>query len=413
MPFFRYKAVDASGRVRRGTMSAADELSLERALKAAELWLTEAQVAQPAAAAVTPIPQNRPGGGPKMPSGRKRRALIEFCTMMSYQTKVGVPMVQAIGAIASHCDDPAFREVVRGLKQELESGHQLYEAMAKYHRTFSSEFIGIVRAGELSADMPGAFLELKRYLSWLDKLVSEVKQATLYPAIVITVVCLFVVFLFAFVVPTFANLLTKLNTPLPLVTQMVFGVGDVAKKYWWMAVVGLLVTIFGARLGRRWSPAFARWLDQMKLQLPLFGPMNHMLSLSRFANNLAIMYRAGIPVLNALELCRELVANIIVAEAVVKVQEAVEGGNTLSEAVQQAAIFPPLVLRMVSVGEASGNLDGTLQEVADYYNQIVPERAKKLLTFLEPALMLFLIFIVLIVALAVYLPILSLVGNIR
>lgn len=143
MPFYRYKAVDAAGQVRRGTMSAADELSLERALKAAELWLTEAQVAP---ATITPaILQNRSGGGPKIPSGRKRRALLEFCTMMSYQTKVGVPMVQAISAIASQCDDPAFREVVWGVKRELESGHQLYEAMAKYHRTFPPSSSGSCR----------------------------------------------------------------------------------------------------------------------------------------------------------------------------------------------------------------------------------------------------------------------------
>lgn len=261
--------------------------------------------------------------------------------------------------------------------------------------------------------MPGAFLELKRYLTWLNRLISEIKQATLYPSVVITVVGLFIIFLFAFVVPTFANLLIKLNTPLPLLTHVVFALGDVAKQYWWSVVLGRVVTGLGARLGRRWSPAFARWLDQWKLRIPLFGPLHHMHSLSRFANSLATLYRAGIPVLSALEVCREQVANRVLAEAIAKVQAAVEGGNTLSEAVQQADIFPPLVLRMVSVGEASGNLDGTLQEVADYYNQIVPERAKRLLTVLEPALMLLLIFIVLTVALAVYLPILTLVGKIR
>lgn len=411
MRFYRYKAVDASGRTRRGVMSAADELDLERSLKAAELWLTEVQETR--APATTARSRNRPGGGPVLPAKRRRRALIEFCTMMAYQTKVGVPMVQAIESIGRHCDDPVFREVVRGVQREIESGLQLYEALGRYHRTFSDEFIGIVRAGELSASLPGAFLELKRYLNWVDRMVTDVKQATLYPGIVITVVSLFVVFLFAFVVPTFANLLTKLNTPLPLVTQLVFGLGDTAKRYWWVPLVLGGGLGFGQRLLRRHSPGFAHWWDRMKLRLPLFGPLIHMLALSRFANNLAIMYRAGIPVLQALEMCRELVGNLVVADAVAKVQETIEGGSTLSEAIQQAGVFPPLVLRMVAVGEGSGNLDVTLQEVADYYNQTVPERAKKMLTFLEPGLMLFLIMVVLIVALAVYLPILSLVGSIK
>lgn len=411
MPFYRYKAVDGSGRVRRGVMAATDELNLERTLKAAELWLTEVEETHAPAPAARPRP--RSGGGPTLSAKRRRRALIEFCSMMAYQTKVGVPMVQAIESIGRHCDDPVFREVVRGVQREIESGLQLYEALARYHRTFPDEFIGIVRAGELSANLPGAFQELKRYLNWLDRLVADVKQATLYPGIVITVVSLFVVFLFAFVVPTFANLLTKLNTPLPLVTQLVFGAGDVAKRYWWLPLVLGGVIGVGQRLLHRHSPGFAHWWDRMKLRLPLFGPLIHMLALSRFANNLAIMYRAGIPVLQALEMCRDLVGNLVVTDAVVRVQEAVEGGSTLSEAIQQAAVFPPLVLRMVVVGEGSGNLDATLQEVADYYNQTVPERAKKMLTFLEPALMLFLIFVVLIVALAVYLPILSLVGSIK
>lgn len=411
MPFYRYKAIDANGRQVEGTMAADDEPSLDRALKATRLWVVEAWVAGPRPA-VTQM-ESRPGGGPKLSSKAKRRALIEFCTMLGYQTKVGVPLVQALESVGQHCDDPKFKEIVTGLKEELEAGHQLNEAMAKYHRTFSSQFIGIIRAGELSGDLTNSFLEMKRYLTWLDKLIGDVKQATLYPAIVVVVICVFVLFLFAFIVPVFANMLVKLNVPLPLMTQLVFGAGDVAKQYWWVALLGLGLVVTGVRLGRRWSPGFARAYDKWRLQIPVFGPMNHMLALSRFANNLAITYRAGIPILNALELCRELVGNLIVAEAVMQVQEAVESGSSLIEGVQRAAVFPPLILRMVAVGETSGNLDAALDEAANYYNQTVPERAKKLLTMLEPALIVFLIGVVLVVALAVYLPILTLVGNIK
>ncbi len=411
MPFYRYTAVDASGRVRRGVMSAQDEPDLERSLKASELWLTQVEEthAPPGKIRVAP----RPGGGPFLPAKRRRRALIDFCTMMACQIKVGVPLVQAIESISRHCDDPVFRHVLLGVQREIESGLLLHEALARYHRTFPDEFVGIVRAGEISGGLPEAFQELKRYLNWVDRMVADVKQATVYPGMVLTVVSLFVVLLFAFVVPIFANLLAKLNAPLPLITQWVFGVGDAAQKYWWIPVLlGAVVTV-GQRLLRRYFPTIAYGMDGLKLRLPLFGPLIHLVALSRFANSLSIMYRADIPLLQALEVCRDLVGNRVVAEAVVRVREAIEGGHTLSEAIQQVAVFPQLVLRMVVVGESSGNLDATLQEVADYYNQTVPERARKLLTFLEPALMLFLIGVVLIVALAVYLPILSLVGNIR
>lgn len=392
-------------------MAAPDELSLDRALKATQIWVTEAEVAKSDAADASAAAHVN--GGPQLSSKRRRRALIEFCSIMGYQTKVGVPLVQGIEALAEQYDDRGFQIVLSGLKEEIESGLPLSDAMAKYHRTFSTEFIGIIRAGELSGDLPNSLMELKRYYTWVDRLVSDVKQATVYPAIVVTVICLFAVFLFAFIVPTFANLLTKLNVPMPLVTQLVFGVGAFAKQYWWIVLLTIGGITLGLQLGRRWSPAVARRLDWLKLQLPLFGPLNHMLALSRFANNLVILYRAGIPILRALEICREVVANILVAEAVDQVQATVEDGSTLSEAVRQATIFPPLVLRMIVVGEASGNLDATLQEVADYYNQTVPERTKKMLTFLEPALMLALIFLVMIVALAIYLPIVDLVGNIK
>ena len=411
MPFYRYKALDDTGRRVDGTMSAADESSLDRALVAARMWVIESRVVPPATAAA--VRESRPGGGPNLSAKAKRRALIEFCTMLGFQTKVGVPLVQAIEAVAEHCDDAKFKVVVDGVKDGLESGLQLHEAMGRYHRTFSTQFIGIVRAGEMSGNLTTAFHELKRYLTWVDRLIADVKQASLYPAIVTTVICLFVLFLFAFIVPTFANMLGRLNVPLPLMTQVIFAAGAMAQQSWWIVLLAAAALVAGVRVGRRWSTTFAREWDRLKLKLPLFGPLNHMLALSRFANNLAITYRAGIPILSALDLCRELVGNLLVAEAVVQVRDAVEAGSTLTEAVQAAAVFPPLVLRMIVVGESTGNLDSALDEVANYYNETVPERAKKMLTYLEPALIVLLIGVVLVVALAVYLPILTLVGSIR
>jgi type IV pilus assembly protein PilC len=145
----------------------------------------------------------------------------------------------------------------------------------------------------------------------------------------------------------------------------------------------------------------------------VFGELNAMLAISRFTHNFAILYRAGIPILQALTLCRGLVGNTVVEDAVEEVHEGVKTGSTVSEAMRKQAVFPPLLLRMVVIGETTGNLDNALENVADFYNQVIPRRIKKIFTVVEPALMLFLIFVVGAVALSIYLPLLALMGSIR
>jgi type II secretory pathway component PulF len=169
----------------------------------------------------------------------------------------------------------------------------------------------------------------------------------------------------------------------------------------------------GVPLGRRLWRGFALALDQLKLRLPIFGELNLMLAVSRFTHNFAIMYRSGLPILQTLELCQRLVGNAVMEQAVARVLEDVKTGRTLSEALRRQEVFPAMVLRMVVMGETTGNLDHALENVSEYYNDIIPRRIKKIFTVLEPALMLFLIGMVGAVALSIYLPILTLMGNIR
>jgi len=198
-----------------------------------------------------------------------------------------------------------------------------------------------------------------------------------------------------------------------LLTQIIFALSDFVKATWWLWLLGLLALTIGVPLGRRFSRRFALRLDRLKLSLPIFGPLNLMLALSRFTHNFAILYRAGIPILQSLNLCQGLVGSLVMEDAVAGVHEDVKTGSTISEALRRQPIFPPMLLRMVVMGETTGNLDAALENVSDYYNEIIPRRIKKIFTVLEPALMLALIFVVGAVALSIYLPILALMGNIR
>jgi type IV pilus assembly protein PilC len=166
-------------------------------------------------------------------------------------------------------------------------------------------------------------------------------------------------------------------------------------------------------VGRRFSTRVAFFLDGLKLRLPIFGELNWMLAISRFTHNLSVLYRSGIHILNSLNLCRSLVGNLVMEKAVEGVAKDVEKGTSISEAMRKHPVFPPMLLRMVVMGETTGNLDAALDNVAGYYSEIIPRKIKKVFTVLEPMLMLFIIGLVGCVALAIYLPILSLMGAIR
>lgn len=411
MPVFHYQAVDDRGRNRLGTMPAADGPNLERKLKDAGLWLIDCTAVVPAGIAPDAARSRHRRSG--LWGKRRRRELIDFCTLMNYQARVGVTLVRSLDVACRDCRSPAFRQVLTGLQAEIEAGHQFHEALAKYPDVFSQQFICVVRAGESTGKLAEAMEDLRKYLEWVDQMIADVRQSTLYPMIIAIVVCVFAIFLFTFIVPKFAVLLESLHVPLPLITQIVFTISDVLCKYWWLWAPVLLLLAVGIPVGRRLSRSFALQLDDLKLRLPIFGELNRMLALSRFAHNLALLYRSGVVILTALNLTEGLVGNAIVSQAIADVQGDIKAGKTISEAMRRQPVFSALLVRMVSVGEQSGNFDQALDTVSEYYNDVIPRRIKALFTVMEPLLMLVLIFIVGSVALAIYSPIIALMGGLE
>jgi type IV pilus assembly protein PilC len=412
MPVFRYQAIDKRGRNLAGLMPAHDESNLELRLRGLGLWLTDATLEElESAGSAAPESDIR---GLRLRGKRRRRELIDFCTLMTFQTRAGIPLAKAIEVACQDCKDSAFQKVLTGLQGHLESGLRFHEALKRYPNVFSPHFVSVVRAGELSSKLPETLDDLREYLEWVERVMADVRQATLYPSIVITVVTAFVLFLFSAIIPKFAALLDKLNVQQPLLTRIVLTASTVIKTTWWVWVPSLVFVVVGVPILRRRSPPFARAIDHFKLHLPVFGELNLMLALSRFTRNLAILYSSGIPILEALDMCQQgLIGNSFVEHAVAQVRDDVRTGSTISEALHRHTLFSALLLRMVTMGENTGKLDEALQNVAAYYNEVIPRRIKSVFTVLEPALMLFLIFMVGSIALAIYLPILSLMGNIH
>jgi type II secretory pathway component PulF len=411
MPLYKYEAIDQRGRTLSGTMPAQDEAALELKLKETGLWLTEAIVHWPK------IPADSPKAAVRrfaLRGSHGRRELIDFCTLMSFQIRSGITAVKALEVAAQDCKTRGFQLVLENLQRQIEGGLKFHEGMAFFPRVFSVHFITVIKAGEATSNLPEAFGDLKDYLEWVERVMADVRQATLYPTIVITVIAGFIIFLFTFIVPRFAELLHNLHVAQPLLTRLVFGAGSFAKATAWLWVPSFLIAIILMLIGPRLSPRIALFLDESKLRMPVFGELNLMLALSRFSHNLSILYRSGIPIIQALDLCQQgLVGNRVVDRAVAAVEEDVKTGSTLSEAMHRQRVFSALLKRMVAMGESSGNLDKALDNVSEYYSEVIPRRIKKIFGILEPMLMLFLICLVGAVALAIYLPIITLMGAIR
>jgi type IV pilus assembly protein PilC len=408
MQNFIYHGVDQQGRTIHGQLAARDEASLEERLKTMGLWLVSARP-EKTKGARPPLALTRWGVG----GDGGRRELIDFATLMSFQLRVGIPMMQALEIAAADCTNPRFRATIIELKRLVESGEGLADGMARFPRVFAAHFTSLIRAAETSGTVPEAFLELKRYLEWQEQIVADIRQATIYPAIVLGVVCLFVLVLFTFVVPKFVALLSVAKVSLPLITRVVFAASDVAKATWWVWMAGFLILPVSVQIARRRSKRFDVLFDRLKFGAPVFGALNHMLVISRFAHNLAVLYRSGISIINALKLCRDLVGSSLLGEVLGDVAQRVEAGEIISDAMRRHPVFPQLLLRMVAMGERTGNLDTSLENVASYYNVVIPRRIKKVFSIMEPALILFLVGVVGTVALAIFLPILSLMGAIR
>ena len=412
MPVFRYQAIDKRGRSLGGLMPALDEPNLEVRLRGLGLWLTEAALERPEAAGAKP--RRTEMRWLRLHGKRQRRELIDFCTLMTFQVRAGIPLAKALEVACQDCKDPTFQKVLTGLQVHLESGLRFHEALKRYPEVFSPHFVSVIRAGELSSKLPETLDDLKEYLEWVERVLADVRQATLYPSILITVVAGFVLFLFSTIIPKFAALLDNLHVEQPMLTHIVLTASDVIKTTWWIWLPLLVFVVVGVPILRRQSLGFARAFDGLKLRVPIFGDLNLMLALSRFTHNLAILYGAGIPILEALDMCQHgLIGNTFVEQAVARVRADIVTGSTISEALHRQPVFSALLLRMVTMGEATGKLDEALQNVSSYYNEVIPRRIKNLFTVLEPAMMLFLIFLIGCIALAIYLPIITLMGSIR
>jgi type IV pilus assembly protein PilC len=396
---FEYNAVDDYGKKARGTISSPDQNGLREALAAMGLHLVSArQVAES-------------GGSAYLRRKVRRSDLIEFTYHMKTLIGAGVPLVSALSDVAEQASNPGFQEVLRDVRRNVQSGSTLSGSFALHADIFPEVFVAIVRSGEMTGNMDGVLEDLNRFLTWQEELGKTIRQATYYPATVVCMVAGLIVLLFTFVFPRFLSIFKGAAVDLPLPTRMVIAISEFFRDNGLYLLAALALGVVVLRLYRRTEAGRLR-VDGWKLKIPLIGEVIRSIEMSQFAHFTASLFRAGVEMTQTLTVVEKVIGNRVIANVVREAREELIAGGGLSTALRKSGEFPPMVLRMVSAGESSGNLDATLENVSAYYDREVPAIVKKTFAVLEPAMTILLAVVVLGAALSFFLALYKMIGSV-
>ncbi len=372
MPSYRYRAVDANGVIVEGNLDATNERTLDAQLQHSGLEMLRC------------VEQGR--GLFRRKSKVSRKDLIGFCFHMEQMTRAGLPMLEALADLRDSVDNASFQEVIGNLIAAVEVGNTMSQAMAEYPDVFDDVFVNLIAVGEESGELPDVMLKLTESLKWQDELMAKAKTVIMYPAFVGVVVLGVMLFMMLYVVPQMVDFIKEMGQTLPIHTRALIAFSSFLTKHWWWAVplpfvIGVLIKIQADR-----SDSFRFTVDGWKLRMWYVGPIFSKVVLSRFASYFALCYGAGLDVLNSLRIAEDIVGNAVVRKGVQDMSSHIADGKSLSQSIDATGMFPPLVVRMVRMGESTGLLDNALHNVSYFYDREVTESIDRLKAMIEPAM---------------------------
>ena len=402
---FKYQAKDASGRTVQGTVTAASQTDV---------------VADLRRRALTPIQIHKAGGGGLLAGLRasaksagakkasvKKGELEVFTRQLSTMLSAGIPMLEALEILAEQAESPGFGYCLRQIVDDIRSGADLSKALEPHHKVFSDIYVSMVRAGEVSGQLDVILTRLAEYLEAAAHLRSEIKSAMTYPVVSLFLVFGIASFLMIGIVPSFRPVFESLEVDLPALTVVIMDAAEFMRANWYLlfGALGLAFVLF-----KVWksTPRGAYLWDAFILRVPVFGPLFKKVALSRFARTFSTLVRSGVPILGAMEIVSETVGNRVISKIVEEARDSVKQGETLSEPFSQHAVFPPMVTKMIGIGERSGALDALLEKISEFYDQQVEAEVKGLTSLIEPIMIAVMGFVVGGIVLAVFLPIFKL-----
>jgi type IV pilus assembly protein PilC len=408
MPSFAYQAKDATGKSVNGVIEAENERVLRAKLREMNYYVTGITQKQ-TTGLNTDIGQYF-----SRFQGVNEQALVVFARQFATMINAGLAMVRCLDVLSVQTEDGVLKPVITAVRREVEGGSTLAAALGKFPKVFSPLFVNMVRAGELGGILDDVLNRLATFLEKDFNLKKKVKSAMTYPAVILVMAVLIVMFLVIFIMPTFVELFNGMQMTLPVPTKILIGFTNGARNpYVFGPVIVLSIVAFilfnrytSTQVGRRQFDAF-------KLKLPVFGMLIRKVAISRFCRTLGTLLQSGVPIMQALEIVGKASGNEVIAETVNKVRESVREGESIAVPLQLSGLFPPLVTQMVAVGEETGNLDGMLSKISDFYDTEVEYMLASLTSLLEPILILVMGFIVGFIVVSVFLPLYQIIGNIK
>ncbi len=399
MPVFKFKAMDANGKIVNSDTEAEHLADLEVRLRAQQLDLIHAK-------------QKRASIIRSRGSIPTRQDLINFCFYLEQLQGAGVPLVDALKDLRDSLEKGALLRVDTGLIQHIEGGKKFSEALGEYPAVFSNSFVSLIEAGEESGEMHKVLSDLSDTLKWQDELIAQTKKALIQPAFMIVVVIGLLFYMMTQLVPQLTSFIMSMGQELPSHTLALIAVSDFFVDYWYALLLGPIVFAFGLALSIKVSERAHYQFDKFKLKIPIIGEILSKIILARFSNYFALLFSAGIPVLRCMQVCKRITDNKHMEHALEIAGNDITAGKNIHTALGETKIFPPLVVRMIRVGESSGRLDQSLVNVSYFYKREVDEAIGKMQAMIQPVMTIVIGLIIAWIMLSVLGPLYDLIGTV-
>jgi type IV pilus assembly protein PilC len=394
MPSFRYEAIDENGNIVRGTIRAETEREVVERLAQENrrvIYIGEEREAER-------------GKGWRLWFGKvKERDLLVFTRQFATLLRAGVPIIRSLDSLRDQTLNPVLRDIIQQVRNDVMGGMSLADALARHPKVFSPLYVSMVRVAEATGNMGDVLNRIANFIDHEMTIKGRIKGALVYPALVLTVALAVLIVLFFFVMPTFKSIFSEMGAELPMITRIAMSFTDWL-LHWWFAIPLVILAIYLFYYVYRRIPSGRYQIDLLKLKLPLFGQLSQKMALSRFARTFSTLLGAGVPMLRALEIVRDVVGNSVFSAAVSALRESVRDGYKLSSLMANYGIFPSMVVQMVDTGEESGNLPDMVEQVAIFYDEEVDRSIKALLSLMEPVMIILLACVVGFIAFSIYLP---------
>jgi type IV pilus assembly protein PilC len=403
VPIWVWEGKTKTGEVKRGELEATDEAAVQQRLRAMALSSVKIKKKSTLFA-----------GGFKLPGigGISQKDLVIFTRQFATMIDAGLPLVQCLDILSSQLDNLAFREVLTKVKQKVESGSTLADALGEHPKVFDTLYVQLVAAGEIGGILDTILNRLAQYIEKAEKLKSKVRGAMVYPSVVLVVAVGVTVVLLLFVTPTFEKMFKDFGGAMPAPTQIVIDLSKWLQHNIIYAVIVLVALVIGFRAYLNWPKGRVQW-DSFVIRTPVFGPLVRKVAVARFTRTLGTMISSGVPILDALEVVAKTAGNAVVEKAIRYTREKISEGKTIVQPLSETKVFPPMVVQMIGVGEATGAMDQMLTKIADFYDDEVDAAVAALTSLIEPVMMVFLGGVVGGFLVAMYLPIFSIAGSIK